>query len=239
MVTAFLFLGSKIFVDGDCSHEIRRLLLLGQESYDKPRQCAENQIHYSADKDPYSQVYGLPRGHVRFESWERKEGGAPKNRCLQSVVLEKTPASLLDSKEIKPVNLKQNQPWILIGKEWCWAETPLFWSSADSLEKSLMVGKTEGRQRRGHQKTGWPDGITDAMDMNLGKLQETVRDTEAWQAAAHGVAKSQTWLGSWTSTTNPYYWTMIKSRNHLQQKTKQNCRKKQTQGGEVTEEIKE
>jgi len=67
--------------------------------------------------------------------------------------------------------------------------------TADSLEKSLMVGKTEDRRRRGRQRVGWLDGITHAMDMNLGKLREMVRDTEAWQAEAHGVTKSQTRLG--------------------------------------------
>ena len=72
--------------------------------------------------------------------------------------------------------------------------------TADSLEKSLMLGKIDGR-RRGHQRIRRLDGITDAMDMNLGKLQEMVRDREAWRAADHGVAKTRTWLGGWTTTT--------------------------------------
>ena len=105
------------------------------------------------------------------------------------MVLEKTPESLLDSKEIKLVNLKGTEPWILIGRTDAEAEAGHLMQTANSLEKSPMLENTEGR-RRGHQKTRWLESITDAMDMNLGNLREMVRDRQAWRAAFHGVTES-------------------------------------------------
>ena len=75
----------------------------------------------------------------------------------------------------------------------------------DSLEKTLMLGKIEGRRRRGRQRMRWLDGIIDTMDVNLSKLQEMVKDREVWHAVVHGVAKSWTWLSNWTTTTCPFH----------------------------------
>ena len=114
-VADFIFLGSKITADGDCSHEIKTLSPW-KESYDQPRQHIQKQRHYFVNKGPSSQCCGFSSGHVWMWELDYKESWALKNWCFWTMVLEKTLESPLDSWEIQPVHPKGNQSWIFIGR---------------------------------------------------------------------------------------------------------------------------
>ena len=167
-------------------------------SYDRLSQHTKKQRHHFADRSPYGQSYGFSNSHVQIWELDQKEGWAPKNWCFQILVLEKTHESPLNSREIKPVNPKRNQPRLFIGRTD--AKAPilmlqyfghLMWR-AKSLEKTLMLGKMEGRRRKVWQKIRWLDGIIDSIDMSW------ANSGRWWRTGKPGVLQSMGVTNSWT-----------------------------------------
>ena len=134
---------------------------------------------------------------------EHKEGWVPKNWCFWTVVLEKTLKSSLDSKEIKLVNPKGDQPWLFIIRNDAKAETQILWPpdvKSQHIGRGPDAGKVWGHEEKGIQGMRWLDGITDSMDMNLSKVRGVMNGRGAWHASVHGISKSWRWLSDWVTT---------------------------------------
>ena len=206
-VSDFILGGSKITADGDCSHEIKRCLLVGRKVMTNLDSILKSRDITLPTKSKLVKAMVFPVFMYGCESWAVKKAERWKidafelwcwrrflrvpwtiGRSNQSILKEISPRCSLEGLMLK---LKLQYFGHLIWR-------------ADSLEKTLMLGEIGGRRRRGRQRMMWLDGITDSIDMCLSKLWEFVVDREAWHATIHGVTKSRTRLSDWNELNLTY-----------------------------------